>query len=158
MALSPPAEADRRVDARMRRQRVLTRAQRPLRLTVVIAEAALRHAVGPADTMRAQYRHLLGLAALPTVALQVLPAAGAHPAMTGSFEIMQFDGPHEPAVVYLESMTGNLFVDSDSDVYRYSLAFDQLRTLALGQAESTAFLGRLAGRTSRELSVMKEVL
>jgi hypothetical protein len=34
------------------------------------------------------------LTALPNVELQVLPAAaGAHPAMTGGFEIMEFDGP-----------------------------------------------------------------
>jgi hypothetical protein len=65
--------------------------------------------------------------------------------------------PHEPAVVYVESMTGNLFVECDSDVYCYSLAFDHLRTMALGPAESTAYLGQLAGRTSRGLSVMKEV-
>jgi hypothetical protein len=81
----------------------------------------------------------------------------AHPAMTGSFEILEFAGPHDQAVVYVKTMTGNLFVESDSDVYRYSLAFDHLRTMALSPAESGTFLGQLAGRTLRGPSVMKDV-
>lgn len=148
MALVPPAETDRRVDVRLTRQRLLTRDGDPLQITSVISEAALRRVAGSHATMRAQYRHLLDLARLPNVALAVLPeAAGAHPAMTGSFEIMEFPGPHDQAVVYVETMNGNLFIESDSDVYRYLLAFDHLRSMALGPAESTAYLGRLAGRT-----------
>jgi transcriptional regulator with XRE-family HTH domain len=158
MGLASPAQAGRRVDVRLIRQRVLSRQADPLRLTAVIAEAALRRPAGPHAAMRAQYGHLLSLASLPNVALQVLPTAtGAHPAMTGSFEILEFAGPHDQAVVYVETMTGNLFVESDSDVYRYSLAFDHLRAMALGPAESTAYLGQLAGRTIRGPSTMKEV-
>lgn len=149
MALTPPAETDRRVDVRLTRQRLLTRPQNPLRLTAVVAEAALRHPAGDPATMAAQYRRLVEVAGLPTVSLQVLPAeAGAHPAMTGSFQILDFAGPHDQAVVYVETMTGNLFVESDSDVYRYSLAFDHVRTMALDPAQSLAFLRQLAGRTS----------
>jgi hypothetical protein len=51
-------------------------------------------------------------------------------------------------VVYVETMTGNLFIEGDTDVYRYALAFDHLRSMALGPAESTAYLDQLAGRTS----------
>jgi hypothetical protein len=59
----------------------------------VISEAALRRVAGSHATMRGQYRHLLDLARLPNVALQVLPeGAGTHPAVTGSFEIMEFPG------------------------------------------------------------------
>ena len=48
-------------------------------------------------------------------------------------------------VVYLENMTSDLFVESEADVYRYGLAFDQLCTLALSEDESKAFIAATAG-------------
>ncbi|MGE5136705.1 MAG: helix-turn-helix domain-containing protein [Gemmatimonadota bacterium] len=147
MTLSPPAETERRVDVRMTRQRLLTRPDCPLRLRAVIHEAALRCQVGSPAVMRAQCARLLELAGLPTVELQVLPnAAGAHPATAGTFSILEFPEPHDPAVAYVETMTGNLFVDKDAEVYRYTLAFDRLCAMALGRAESAAFIARLAGQ------------
>ncbi len=147
MALGPPAETERRVDVLMTRQRLLNRPGSPLRLRAVIHEAALRCQVGSLAIMRAQCARLLELASLPTVELQVLPnAAGAHPATAGAFSILEFPEPHDPAVAYVETMTGNLFVEKDADVYRYALAFDHLCAMALGHAESAAFIARLAGR------------
>jgi transcriptional regulator with XRE-family HTH domain len=149
MSLSPPAETDRRVDVRLTRQRLLTRTPGPLRLHAVIHEAALRCQVGSPGIMRAQCARLLAVAALPTVTLQVLPnAAGAHPATAGTFSILEFPEPHEPAVAYVETMTGNLFVERDAEVYRYSLAFGHLCAMALGPGESTACIARLAGLAS----------
>lgn len=146
MALSPPAETERRVEVRMRRQRLLTREGSPLRLRAVLHEAALRCQVGSAAIMRAQCARLLAAARLPAVELRVLPsAAGAHPGTAGTFSILEFPEPHEAAVAYVETMTGNLFIEKDAEVYRYTLAFRQLRQVALSPAESTAFIGRLAG-------------
>lgn len=150
MALTPPAETERRVAVRMTRQRLLSRAVNPLRMRAVIHEAALRCQVGSPAIMRGQCVRLLEVARLPTVELQVLPnAAGAHPATAGTFSILEFPEPHDPAVAYVETMTGNLFVEADAEVYRYTLAFGQLRAMALGPEESTAFIARLAGRASR---------
>jgi hypothetical protein len=146
MALSPPAEVERRVDVRMTRQRLLTRTASPLRLRAVVHEAALRCQVGSPAIMRAQYARLLELARLPTVELQVLPnEAGAHPATAGSFSILEFPEAHDPAVAYVETMTGNLFVEKDAEVFRYTLAFDRLCAMALSPAESLAFTARLPG-------------
>lgn len=149
MELSPPAETERRVDVRLTRQRLLTRAPSPLRLRAVVHEAALRCQVGSRAVMRGQCARLLEVARLPTVVLQVLPnTAGAHPATAGTFSILQFPEPHDPDVAYVETMTGNLFVERDAEVYRYTLAFSRLCAMALGPAESTAFIARLAGHTS----------
>jgi Domain of unknown function (DUF5753) len=99
--------------------------------------------------MRAQYQHLHEISERRTVVLQILPeTVGAHPALTGGFSIMEFDGEHGEAVVYVETLTGNLFVDNDSEVYRYSLAFDHLSAAALTPAESAAYLGKLNARRS----------
>jgi transcriptional regulator with XRE-family HTH domain len=148
MALSPPAEVERRVDVRTTRQHLLTRDENPQRLWTVIDEAALRRQVGSPEVMRAQYDMLLEFADLPNVTLQILPdSAGAHPAMVGSFTIMEFPEPHDPDVVYVETFTGNLFIESDAEVYRYALAFDHLRAMALNPEDSRAFIAaRKAGQ------------
>ena len=36
-----------------------------------------------------------------------------------------------PDVVFLENMTSDLYVGHEADVYRYGMAFDRLRALAL---------------------------
>lgn len=145
MALSPPAEVERRVEVRQTRQRLLTRDENPLRFWTVIDEAALRRVVGSSEIMRSQYARLLEMADLPNITIQVLPdAVGAHPATSGTFSIMEFPEQHDPAVVYIETMMSNLYVENDTAVYRYTLAFDHLRALALGPQDSKAFITRLA--------------
>jgi transcriptional regulator with XRE-family HTH domain len=145
LALYPPAEVERRAEVRHTRQRLLARDTDPLRFWTVIDEAALRRVVGSEEIMRAQCAHLLKMAWLPNVTIQVLPdTAGAHPAMSGQFVIMEFSERHDPAVVSIETMTSNLYVENDAAVYRYTLAFDHLRALALGPQESTALIARLA--------------
>jgi len=74
------------VRVRLARQRRLMDPDDPLELVVVVDEAALRRAVGGAEVMRAQLRHLVEAAALPTVTPQVmLFSAGSHNSMDGCF-------------------------------------------------------------------------
>ena len=80
-------------------------------------------------------------------AQKVLPfTAGAHPAMLGSFTLMQFPDPADRDVVYLEAETGALYLEKPEDVRRYSLMIDYLRAQALGPAESRALIAHLAAR------------
>jgi transcriptional regulator with XRE-family HTH domain len=145
MALSPPGEVERRVEVRTTRQRVLNREMNPLRLWTVIDEAVLRRQVGSSHVMKAQGDRLLELAALPNVTVQVLPSGvGAHPATTGTFSILEFPEPQDADVVYLETLTANIFVEDDAQAYRYALAFDHLRAMALGPEESKAFIAALS--------------
>jgi transcriptional regulator with XRE-family HTH domain len=146
MALSPPGEVERRVEVRTTRQRVLTRELNPTRLWSVIDEAVLRRYVGSSPTvMKAQCDHLLELSELPNVTVQVLTnGVGAHPATTGTFSILEFPEPQDPDVVYLETLTANIFVEDDAQAYRYALAFDHLRAMALGPDESRAFIAALS--------------
>lgn len=48
------------------------------------------------------------------------------------------------AVVYLENMTSNLYVEREAEVFRYTLAFDRLVSLALGADESVSLISGLA--------------
>jgi transcriptional regulator with XRE-family HTH domain len=118
-----------------------------LQLSVVLDEAALLRTVGGAEVMREQFRHLIEMTARPNVTVHVLPlAAGIHPATTGEFTILSFPELIAPDVVYLEHMTSDLYVEREADVYRYALAFDQLRALALEPAESVALIADRSDR------------
>ncbi|GAA2879140.1 helix-turn-helix transcriptional regulator [Streptosporangium fragile] len=149
MALSPPAEVDRRVEVRMTRQNLLLREENPLRFWTVIDEAVLARRVGSAETMRGQYAKLAEFAGRDNITIQVLPfSAGVHPATAGTFAIMEFREPYDPDVVYVESMTSSLYVEKDAEMYWYTLAFDHLRAVALGPDESRALISEMAEKSS----------
>jgi len=137
-------EVERQITVRMERQKRLTAAG-PLTVWVVLNEAVIRRVVGGPQVMRDQLAHLAELSALKNVTVQVLPyAAGAHPAMHGSFAIMEFPEPVDPDVVYLEAQTGALYLERTEDVRRYSLMFDYLGAQALGPDASRDLIAQLA--------------
>jgi hypothetical protein len=117
-------EVERRVNLRMARQQVLTRSDPP-RLWVVIDEAVLRRPIGGDEVMRAQLEHLIEVTRLPNVRLQVLPfRAGGHAATGGPFTILRFADPEMPDLVYVEQLTGALFLDRRDDLDHYAAAND----------------------------------
>ncbi|HEX9538535.1 MAG TPA: helix-turn-helix transcriptional regulator [Streptosporangiaceae bacterium] len=137
---------ERNVALLMARQPLLT-GDDPPRLWAVLDEAALRRTVGGAGLMRLQLDHLLDLARLPNVAIQVIPfGAGAHPAMGRPFVILAFPERADPDVVYLEDLTSALYVEDVDEVDRYNMFFNHLRATALSFEDSAA----------RIMSVIKE--
>ena len=139
-------EMDRQVAVRLERQKRLTAPDAPS-LWVILAEAVLHRQVGGPAVMRAQLAHVAEMAGRGNVTVQVLPfTAGAHPAMLGSFTLMQFPDPADKDVVYLEAETGALYLEKQEDVRRYSLMIDYLRAQALGPSESRALIAQMAGQ------------
>jgi transcriptional regulator with XRE-family HTH domain len=137
---------ERNVALLMARQPLLT-GDDPPRLWAVLDEAALRRTVGGAGLMRLQLDHLLDLARLPNVAIQVIPfGAGAHPAMGRPFVSLAFPERADPDVVYLEDLTSALYVEDVDEVDRYNMFFNHLRATALSFEDSAA----------RIMSVIKE--
>jgi transcriptional regulator with XRE-family HTH domain len=140
-------ETERQIAVRMERQKRLTAPDAPV-LWVVLNEGVIRRAVGGAQVMRAQLRHLAEVSALGNVTVQVLGYdAGAHPAMHGSFTVMQFPDPVDPDVVYVEAKTGALYLEKRADVDRYSLVFDYLRAQALSPEASRDLMAQLGSDT-----------
>ncbi|MFI6517968.1 helix-turn-helix domain-containing protein [Spirillospora sp. NPDC050679] len=133
-------EIQNRVDARMKRQSILT-GDDPLQLWAIIDEAALRRQVGGPQVMRGQMERLADLADLPNVTLQVIPfEAGAHPGMPGSFVVMRFPEPVGPDLVYVDSQAGDLFLEEEADITRYSLVFEHLRAAAAAPDKSASLI------------------
>jgi len=141
-----PDEVEQRVRARMDRQTLLN-APDPPRFWAVVDEAALRRSVGGSKIMSAQLSHLAEVATRPNVTVQVIAfAAGAHPGMPGSFILLDFPDPADPAVVYIDSMAGDLFLEAEAEIRRYRAIFDSLRAIALAPADSRQLLADRADR------------
>ena len=141
--IQPDRDAEavqRRVEVRMQRQERVN-GDDPVDFWAVIDEAALQRVVGDAEVMRAQLEHLSRLCELPHVNIQVLPfSAGAHPGMTGAFSILEFPESADTAVVYLEGVTSDLYLEKEPDVRRYTGLYEHLRATALSTAESRALI------------------
>ncbi|KAA5824675.1 helix-turn-helix transcriptional regulator [Saccharopolyspora hirsuta] len=124
-----PALADddtrRRVSLRMKRQKLLARPDAP-RLWAVIDESVLHRPIGGIAVMRAQIDHLLEMTKQPNIALQVVPFALSGYAAEGSFTILRFAEPELPDVVYLEHLSGALYLDKREEIERYSRTLDRL--------------------------------
>jgi transcriptional regulator with XRE-family HTH domain len=140
MMSSPSDDVERQVALRMARQPAITRDDPP-KVWAVLDEAALRRQVGGPGLMRLQLEHLLAQAALPNVALQVIPfGGGAHPAMGRPFIILVFPERVDTDVVYLEDLTSALYLEDVTEVDRYNVFFNHLRATALSFEDSSALI------------------
>jgi len=145
-AAGVPAEViERRIELRLRRQRLLARPQPP-RLHVLLDEAALHRLVGGPEVMAGQLDHLVEVAGLPDVRLQVLPfTVGAYSAVGVAFTVFGFADPADPQVVYLEQFTRNTLLERAEEADRYTAAFAGAANQALDPGRSVALVSQLAG-------------
>ncbi|WP_037570598.1 helix-turn-helix domain-containing protein [Phaeacidiphilus oryzae] len=140
-------QVERRVELRLTRQKLLTAPDAP-RLWAVIDEAALRRPLGTAEEMREQLEHLLEVAELPNVTLQVAPfAVGGHAAAGGPITILRFQTHDLPDIVYLEQLTSALYLDKEDDVDGYLTVMDRLCATAQQPAETIRFLKELISQS-----------
>lgn len=136
-------EIDRRVNLRMERQKVLTQPDPPT-LWAVLDEAVLHRPPDGREVMRAQIEHLLKLADLPNVTVQVVPFnAGPHAAAGGPFTILRFREPNLPDVVYLEQLNSAKYIDHPLDVADYLTIMDQLGTRGATPGDTIKMLRNL---------------
>ena len=147
-----PEHVESQVQAKMERQGLLTR-PKPLRLWAIVDEAALRRVVGGREVMRAQLLHLTKIVNAHNITFQVVPfEAGAHPGMPGQFVLMSFADPTDTDLIYTDNMAGELFLESDADVRRYRLTFDNLTAMALSPNDSVALVTEIARSMERTSS------
>ncbi|MGW4369857.1 helix-turn-helix domain-containing protein [Nocardia takedensis] len=133
-----PGELDRRTQLRLTRQKLVTRAETPLHLDVVIGESALWHTVGGPEVAAEQRAHLRRMAESPNVRIQAVPTeAGYHDGMdSGRFVLLEFPEDlageqSEPSVVYVEAFTGPVYLEKDSEIERYRKAFAGIKAAAV---------------------------
>ena len=139
MSTEPGIDAttrENRARARMERQRRFGERQPAVVTTLVVDVMSLLRQVGSAEVMTVQLRHLLDVAAMPTVTLQVMRAV-EHPVNNSG--IMLTDS----AAWCEHSAAGYVFTDPET-VRRLALRFDTLRAESYRASESVALIRRLA--------------
>lgn len=148
----PPSGTDRWVEARMQRQRVLTR-DPPLQLLVVVDESVLRRRFGGTAVMREQLTHLADTSELPNVEVRIYPLSGDHPLLaTGAFSYMQFPQVHDVPlhdIVSVEYLEGAYDLEDEEQTFRYRVVFEYL----LGQSLDPERSRSLMAATVNELWV-----
>jgi transcriptional regulator with XRE-family HTH domain len=133
-------EVDRRVAARMARQRLLQRSDGP-KVSLLVHEAALRQGVGGREVMREQLYHLEAMA--ERVELRVVPdGVGAHPGLAGgAFVILDFPGL--PSLVHVEHQVRSLYLEDRAVNDGYRVAFNSILAVAYGVRESVELIRRV---------------
>ena len=137
-------EISRRVAFRLARQDLLI-TDEPPDYWVVLNEAVLHRQVGGPEVLVDQLGHLLEMAKQPNIAVQVLPlAAGVHVGFgAGSFVVLEFAEPTDPRVVYVDHLTGALYLEREAEVLQYAQAFEHLSALALDERDTASLLADL---------------
>ncbi|MEV5507602.1 helix-turn-helix domain-containing protein [Streptomyces orinoci] len=137
------AEIERRVSLRMERQKLLFSERAPA-FHAVLDEAALHRPYGGPAVMRGQLQHLIDLSEQPNVTLQVMPFEhGGHSGESGAFTVLRFPESDLPDVVYVEQLTGALYLDKAEEVAQYERAMERLRTDSLSPRDTRELINSL---------------
>jgi transcriptional regulator with XRE-family HTH domain len=136
-------ERARFVELRLARQRVLDRADDPLRFDVVIGEVALRRRLTTASVMREQLQALLAHAEgeRPNVTVRVAPIELGHPAMYGGpYVVMDLADQEENGLVYLEGRREPQFIQNDDVIDEFRRLHHELVDAVLDPKQTQALL------------------
>ncbi|RDI64349.1 helix-turn-helix domain-containing protein [Nocardia pseudobrasiliensis] len=153
-AVFPDDSADehaRRVQLRMRRQARIKRKYTPVKVDALLRESVLRGMVGGPRVMSGALKHLADIGTLPNVNLQIVPFSAGTPLGIPivPFVILDFGKNRkgrliEPPIVYVEHLTGELYLAKSEAVERYHDAYESLRRSALDPVASRALLRQMA--------------
>lgn len=119
-------DSELRVALRSGRRDILTR-RNPVELLALIDSEALIRPVAPPDVMADQLRHVLRLAELPNVTVQVISSTtpGYHAMLSNAFELIEFAKARP--VVLLDHHRSSAFLRNEEDIAVYAEAAEHIR-------------------------------
>jgi hypothetical protein len=140
-----------RVRLRRERQRLLSRAAPPApELEVFIEEAVLVKSLDDRDAWARQLAHLVNMSQKPGINVRIIPRERAllhYASFAGSFTILDFPEvglrKAEPTTVYVEGVTGALYLDEPEEVDTFEWVWSELDRVALGRDGSDDLIARL---------------
>ena len=137
--IAPKIDLDilgQRVEARMRRQKLLWQAKPP-RYRALLDEAVLHRQVGGTAVMKAQLDKILSLMKDEIALIQVIPyEVGAYAAIDSNFDYLEFGSYALPDLVFVEGLVSHLYLERPDDLSRYREAIEYLRDEALNPKDS----------------------
>lgn len=154
MPFHPLPDPDLWVQARRANQSILTDAENPTKVSFVLAESCLNRVYGGRQVMRKQLEHIMAVAELPNVQVQIFPEDSSDQQSYAwlSFLILHVPGPGRLAplnVVYTPQLDDGRYIDRPDVVEKYETTWGHLQAAALGPSDSLEFLkGKVAERYS----------
>ena len=143
-----PEEIERRIEAKLTRQNLLTQADPPT-FQAVLDEAVLHRVVGGPRVMGVQLERLIEATRLPNVTIQVIPfTLGAHPGVESNFNILEMPTP-TPGVVFVEGLVGSIYLERPDELKRYQQIFERLQTIAFSPKDTIRVIAKVRAQ-SRE--------
>jgi transcriptional regulator with XRE-family HTH domain len=132
--------AERRWDARQRRQGLHERDDPP-QMFFIFDESVIRRQVGGPGVMRRQLQRIRELSAERHVTTQILPfSAGGHAGLNGPFTILEFRDPSDDHVLFLEQAGDRTTRDDPDETALYLERFYELEKVALSRDETLEML------------------
>ncbi len=127
-----------------RKKRVLDREPHPVKLWVILGEAALRYAIGSPQVMLDQYEEITRLSQLDHVKIQVLPFNSRGYRARSDLAILDLvDGL--PPMVQVDNAWGAVSTsDKPKEVARFTRRFNTMIASALPLEDTPEFMHRLA--------------
>ncbi|WP_416962518.1 helix-turn-helix domain-containing protein [Streptomyces sp. Agncl-13] len=141
----PDDKLERAVAGRMARKKIFQRSPAP-ELSFVLEEVTLRRPIGGRAVMRGQLEHLVEMAQLRNIQIQVMPTdRWDHPGMGGRIQVLKFgDGT---AAGRMDDGYGGRLVSDLKHLRILELRYGIIRAEALTTRESLAFIEQLLGET-----------
>ncbi|MFF1794510.1 helix-turn-helix domain-containing protein [Kitasatospora sp. NPDC058263] len=136
-AAGSPELVEERTAARLGRQRRFLADGGPL-LLALLDESAIRNMVGGPGVMRRQMEHLLAVAELPNIVIQVVPFAQCRTVVDKSMVMLEMPGGQH--WVYSESLDRGHPCDVAAIVSGHQQSYDRLRGDAFSVGDSLALI------------------
>jgi transcriptional regulator with XRE-family HTH domain len=135
--------ADKSVQARVARQRMLRRPGGPT-YDVIIDELAIRRRAASPEIVRTQlYQIASRVNGDPRTTVRVLPidaVIDGYKLPRSAFSIYNYPDPGDPTVVTVDTVTDDLVLIDDADVKRYEALYERLRDATLPVTDSLNLL------------------
>nr|WP_202527629.1 helix-turn-helix transcriptional regulator [Streptomyces sp. SID5770] len=136
-------EIEASVLARLERQEMFSRKPAPL-VTFVLEKAALTKPLGGEDVLRENLLHLLDVAKLRNVEIQVMPESPkTHAGLNGPFILLETEG-RKGQLVYVEGQGGRYFLSEQPDVGDTFARYSTLRAQAFTPEETAQIIEQVA--------------
>jgi Domain of unknown function (DUF5753)/Helix-turn-helix domain len=143
----PPAWRRKALEARLRRQEILDRADGTApKFSAVITEASLLYRWGAREDRRQQIEHLVDVSARRNLDLRIQRFEDGPPAGIVSMVNVFGFRDDEPSLVFLETDYAIEEVSKRDSVDRYTESFERASDAALEPADTTGYLEHLARR------------
>jgi transcriptional regulator with XRE-family HTH domain len=122
----------------------------PIRLWVVLGEAALHHQIGPPQVMAEQFDHLHQMAERPNITIALVPFERGTHAGLAPFTLLRFSEPLDPEMAYLPDPLGGHWIRDQRSVADLGDVFEDLLGVHPDKDENLRMIAEAAERFRKQ--------